>query len=61
MTEEETTETQEEIPVLATGLSIAFGYSDAPDPEPGSRRRGGPDRFADLRLSLIHISEPTRL
>ena len=30
MTEEETTETQEEIPVLATGLSIAFGYSDAP-------------------------------
>ena len=49
MTEEETTETQEEIPVLATGLSIAFGYSDAPDPEPGSRRRGGPDRFADLR------------
>ena len=49
MTEEETTETQEEIPVLATGLSIAFGYSDAPDLEPGSRRRGGPDRFADLR------------
>ena len=49
MTEEETIETQEEIPVLASGLSIAFGYSDAPDPEPGSRRRGGPDRFADLR------------
>ena len=33
MTEEETIETQEEIPVLASGLSIAFGYSDAPDPE----------------------------
>ena len=49
MTEEETTETQEEIPVLASGLSIAFGYSDAPEPESGGRRRGGPDRFADLR------------
>ena len=43
MTEEETTETQEEIPVLASGLSIAFGYSDAPEPESGGRRRGGPD------------------
>lgn len=49
MTEEEITETQEEIPVLASGLSIAFGYSDAPEPESGGRRRGGPDRFADLR------------
>ena len=36
MTEEETTETQEEIPVLASGLSIAFGYSDAPEPESGA-------------------------
>ena len=49
MTEEETIETQEEIPVLASGLSIAFGYSDAPDSEPGSRRRGGPDRFAESK------------
>jgi small subunit ribosomal protein S5 len=49
MSEEETEQTEGEIPTLATGLAIAFGYADAPEPESGTRRRGGPDRFADLR------------
>ncbi|MBH32872.1 MAG: 30S ribosomal protein S5 [Euryarchaeota archaeon] len=49
MSEEDIEQTEEEIPTLATGLAIAFGYADAPEPESGARRRGGPDRFADLR------------
>ena len=50
MSEEEIEQTEEEeIPTLATGLAIAFGYADAPEPESGTRRRGGPDRFAELR------------
>ena len=45
----ETPEHQEEIPTLASGLAIAFGYADAPETESGTRQRGGPDRFAELR------------
>ena len=49
MSEEEVEQTEEEIPTLATGLAIAFGYADAPEAESGTRRRGGPDRFVELR------------
>ena len=54
--------TEEHTPTMAPGLMQAYAPEEADEmPDPRRRRRNQDDPIANLRkLSLIHISEPTR-